>query len=251
MISCLTRADGTPNGASIIHAPMDARSTSIVVGEGLARTYRLGSTRVQALQGVDICVRPGDFVVVQGPSGSGKTTLINLLGLLDHPDSGRVLLDGRPVTTLHDDELADLRRDRIGFVFQSFSLIPVLTAAENVAYPMMLKGLARAEIRRRTGRLLERVGLAARAGSRPDRLSGGERQRVAIARALANGPDLILADEPTANLDSSGAESMLDLMRELNGERQVAFVIATHDPRVVARARRTVTLRDGQFVTSP
>jgi putative ABC transport system ATP-binding protein len=116
---------------------------------------------------------------------------------------------------------------------------------------MMLKGLARAEIRRRTGRLLERVGLAARAGSRPDRLSGGERQRVAIARALANGPDLILADEPTANLDSSGAESMLDLMRELNGERQVAFVIATHDPRVVARARRTVTLRDGQFVTSP
>jgi putative ABC transport system ATP-binding protein len=230
---------------------MDARSNSIVVGEGLARTYRLGSTRVQALQGVDICVRPGDFVVVQGPSGSGKTTLINLLGLLDHPDSGRVLLDGRPVTTLHDDELADLRRDRIGFVFQSFSLIPVLTAAENVAYPMMLKGLARAEIRRRTGRLLERVGLAARAGSRPDRLSGGERQRVAIARALANGPDLILADEPTANLDSCGAESMLDLMRELNGERQVAFVIATHDPRVVARARHTVTLRDGQFVTSP
>ena len=230
---------------------MDAGSNSIVVGEGLARTYRLGSTRVQALQGVDFCVRQGDFVVVQGPSGSGKTTLINLLGLLDHPDSGRVLIDGRPVTTLHDDELADLRRDRIGFVFQSFSLIPVLTAAENVAYPMMLKGLAGTEIRRRTGRLLERVGLAARAGSRPDRLSGGERQRVAIARALANGPDLILADEPTANLDSSGAESMLDLMRELNGEQKVAFVIATHDPRVVARALRTVTLRDGQFVTSP
>jgi len=228
---------------------MNESRDSIVVGENLTRTYRLGSTLVKALEGVDFSVGRGDFIVVQGPSGSGKTTLINLLGLLDQPDSGRVLLDGRSVTTLRDDELADLRRDRIGFVFQSFSLVPVLTAAENVAYPMVLKGLARDEIRRRTGLLLDRVGLADRASSRPDHLSGGQRQRVAIARALANEPDLILADEPTANLDSAGAADMLDLMRDLNGERQVAFVIATHDPRVVARARRTVTLHDGRLTT--
>jgi len=225
----------------------DFADEPILAGAGLTRTYRLGSTRVPALKGVDIEIRRGDFVVVQGPSGSGKTTLINLLGLLDRPDGGSVLLDGRPVGAMDEDTLADLRRDRFGFVFQTFSLVPVLTAAENVAYPMALKGLPERECRQRALRLLERVGLAERTEVRPDLLSGGERQRVAIARAIANDPEVVLADEPTANLDSETASGVLDLMRDLNTERGVSFIVATHDPRIVARARRVVALRDGRM----
>ena len=221
--------------------------TPILRAERLTRTYRIGAATVAALRDVDLDLAPGDFLVVQGPSGSGKTTLINLLGLLDRPDSGRVLLEGRPVGDLAEEARADLRRDRIGFVFQTFSLVPVLTAAENVAWPMALRGLGEAETRRKSLALLERVGLAARADVRPDLLSGGERQRVAIARALANEPPLVLADEPTAHLDSETAESILDLMAGLNRERGVAFLVATHDPRVVARARRRLALRDGRF----
>jgi len=227
---------------------MQPSAELIIRGSGLGRTYALGTTRVRALQGVDIEIRVGDFLAIQGPSGSGKTTLINLLGLLDIPDEGEIALDGRPVAHLDEDQLADLRRDRLGFVFQTFSLIPVLTAAENVAYPMALKGLPVTAVTSRTRYLLERVGLGARAESRPDLLSGGERQRVAIARALANEPQLVLADEPTANLDSETASGILDLMRSLNEEKRVAFVVATHDPRVVAGSRRTATLRDGRFV---
>jgi putative ABC transport system ATP-binding protein len=226
----------------------DSAGTPILAGQGLVRTYRLGSGRVQALRGVDVAIAPGDFVVVQGPSGSGKTTLINLLGLLDRPDAGDVFLDGRPVTGMSDDALADARRDRIGFVFQTFSLVPVLTAEENVAYPMTLKGVAGPEGRSRARALLARVGLEDKAAVRPDLLSGGERQRVAIARALANGPEVVLADEPTANLDTETATGILDLMRDLNSGQGVSFVVATHDPRVAARARRILTLRDGQNV---
>jgi len=221
---------------------------TIIAGKNLGRTYTLGEVRVRALAGVDIAIDAGDFVAIQGPSGSGKTTLFNLLGLLDSPDEGEVILDGHPVAGLDEDRLADLRRDRLGFVFQTFSLVPVLTAAENVAYPMTLKGLTESAVRSRTLDLLERVGLGARAGSRPDLLSGGERQRVAIARALANEPQLVLADEPTANLDSETASGILDLMRSLNEEKRIAFVVATHDPSVVAAARRTATLRDGRLV---
>jgi putative ABC transport system ATP-binding protein len=219
----------------------------ILQAERLTRTYRIGSGTVAALQAVDLTLDAGDFLVVQGPSGSGKTTLINLLGLLDRPDGGRVLLDGRPVEGIGEEERADLRRDRLGFVFQTFSLVPVLTAAENVAWPMALRGMAAAETRRRSLALLGRVGLEARAEVRPDLLSGGERQRVAIARALANEPALVLADEPTAHLDGAAAESILDLMAALNRERGTAFLVATHDPRVVARARRRVTLKDGRL----
>jgi putative ABC transport system ATP-binding protein len=219
----------------------------ILQAERLTRTYRIGSGTVAALQAVDLALDAGDFLVVQGPSGSGKTTLINLLGLLDRPDGGRVLLDGRPVEGIGEEERADLRRDRLGFVFQTFSLVPVLTAAENVAWPMALRGMAAAETRRRSLALLGRVGLEARAEVRPDLLSGGERQRVAIARALANEPALVLADEPTAHLDGAAAESILDLMAALNRERGTAFLVATHDPRVVARARRRVTLKDGRL----
>ena len=221
--------------------------TPILRAERLTRTYRIGDAPVAALRDVNLDLAPADFLVVQGPSGSGKTTLINLLGLLDRPDGGRVILEGRPVGDLGEEARADLRRDRIGFVFQTFSLVPVLTAAENVAWPMALKGLGEAEAMRRSRTLLERVGLAPRADVRPDLLSGGERQRVAIARALANEPPLVLADEPTAHLDSEAAETILDLMADLNRERGTAFLVATHDPRVVARALRRLALRDGRF----
>jgi len=228
----------------------EARGASeppILAGERLVRTYRLGAARVPALREVDIAVTRGDFVVIMGPSGSGKTTLINLLGLLDRPDGGRVLMRGEPVGELDEDRRADLRRDRIGFVFQTFSLVPVLSAEENVAYPLGLKGIGERESRERARALLDQVGLAGKGGARPDLLSGGERQRVAIARALVNEPELVLADEPTANLDSGTAAGILDLVQDLNARRGVAFVLATHDPRVVARAQRIVTLRDGRI----
>ena len=224
---------------------------TILDGRGLARTYWLGATPVKALAGVDITIRRGEFLVLQGPSGSGKTTLINLLGLLDRPDGGTLDLDGVPVAQLDENARADLRRDRFGFVFQSFNLVAVLTASENVEYPMMLKGVSRETRRRRAAELLSRVGLSEKAEVRPDLLSGGQRQRVAIARALANEPEVILADEPTANLDTRTADDVLDLMSLVNEERRVAFVLSSHDPRVVARAQRVLTLRDGRIAESP
>ncbi len=223
---------------------------NLLEGRGLTRTYRLGASWVHALREVDIEVERGDFLVLQGPSGSGKTTLINLLGLLDRPDGGTLFLDGRAVADMDEDTRSDLRRDRFGFVFQTFSLVPVLTAVENVEYPMTLKKLSREVRRRRARELLARVGLSGKEDVRPDLLSGGERQRVAVARAITNDPEVVLADEPTANLDTATAAEVLDLIGELNVERGVAFVVATHDPRVVERARRVLTLRDGRIVGS-
>ena len=211
----------------------------------MSRAYRLGQATVPAIRSVSLSIRASEFVALQGPSGSGKTTLLNLLGLLDTPDSGAVFLEGRHAESLSENERSDLRRDRFGFVFQTFNLIPVLTAEENVSYPMVLAGVAAEERRGRARELLEAVGLADKLGVRPDLLSGGQRQRVAIARALANRPAVVFADEPTANLDSRTAEGILDLMRTINESRAVAFLFATHDPRVVARARRIVRLHDG------
>ena len=224
---------------------------TILDGRGLTRTYWLGATPVPALAGVDITIRRGEFLVLQGPSGSGKTTLINLLGLLDRPDGGTLDLDGVPVAQLDENARADLRRDRFGFVFQSFNLVAVLTASENVEYPLMLKGVPREARRIRAAELLARVGLTEKSEVRPDLLSGGQRQRVAIARALANEPEVILDDEPTANLDTKTADDVLDLMSRINEERRVAFVLSSHDPRVVARAQRVLTLRDGRIAESP
>jgi len=226
-------------------------SASLLSGHGLARYYSLGREPVAALRGVDIHIDRRDFVALQGPSGSGKTTLINILGLLDRPDAGTLALDGLDTSTLAEDDRADLRRDRFGFVFQSFNLIPVLTAAENVGYPMTLRGRPVADVERRANELLATVGLSEKSDVRPDLLSGGQRQRVAIARALANDPDVVFADEPTANLDSVAADAILDLMAHLNRDRGVAFVFATHDPRIVARARRVVILHDGRITSSP
>jgi putative ABC transport system ATP-binding protein len=220
----------------------------ILEGRGLERTYRLGEVRVHALAGIDVRIHRGDFLILQGPSGSGKTTLINLLGFLDRPDAGRLFLEGRAVAEMKEETLSDLRRDRFGFVFQTFSLVPVLTAVENVEYPMILRGLPRSDRRGRATDLLRRVGLEGKTDVRPDLLSGGERQRVAIARALANEPEVVFADEPTANLDTQSADGILDLISELNHARKVAAVVATHDPRVVSRARRVLQLRDGRIV---
>jgi putative ABC transport system ATP-binding protein len=247
-------------------------ATPLLSGRGLTKEYPMGAERVHALCGVDVDVYPGDFLALRGPSGSGKTTLINLLGLLDVPDKGTLLLESRDTATLSENERADTRRDRFGFVFQSFNLIPVLTAAENVAYPMLFKPQPRhpwraalghvsltsrllrlpsakpeppGEMQARAGELLAAVGLAGKEHVRPDLLSGGQRQRVAIARALANHPVVIFADEPTASLDSRTADTILDLMKQLNKERGVAFVLSTHDPRVVERAERVIALHDG------
>jgi putative ABC transport system ATP-binding protein len=217
----------------------------LVAAAGLSKAYRLGAAVVPAVRGVSLSIGEGEFVALQGPSGSGKTTLLNLLGLLDRPDLGTIAFRGEDVGTLSEDERSDLRRDRFGFVFQSFNLIAVLSAEENVAYPMALAGVDAPSRRERARALLTAVDLEDKIGTRPDLLSGGQRQRVAIARALSNRPAVVFADEPTANLDSHTAEETLDLMREISQSSGVAFLFATHDPRVVARARRVITLRDG------
>ena len=219
--------------------------TPILRGTSLAKSYRLGAQTVPALAGLDIALSAGEFTALEGPSGSGKTTLLNVLGLLDRPDRGTLLLDGEDADVLDETARARVRLERFGFVFQTFNLIPVLSARENVEYPMALAGTARPEREERARSLLSGVGIGEKEDVRPDLLSGGQRQRVAIARALANAPEIVFADEPTANLDSRTAGDILDLMRRLNEDRGVAFLFATHDPRVVERARRVVTLRDG------
>jgi putative ABC transport system ATP-binding protein len=200
---------------------------------------------IEALRGVDLEVGRGEFVVVAGPSGSGKTSLLNLLGCLDHPDEGQVLFAGADLASLTAGEQTRLRRRQLGFVFQSFNLLPVLSAFENVEYPLWIDGVGRGERRRRAEEALAAVGLGDRLRHRPDQLSGGERQRVSLARALVHDPLAILADEPTANLDSRTAAAMVDLLVRMNVERGTTFVFATHDAAIVSRAPRTVRLTDG------
>jgi putative ABC transport system ATP-binding protein len=219
--------------------------TPLVEGRGLRRTYRMGHVPVPALRGVDFRLERGELVVVAGPSGSGKSTLLNLLGTLDEPDAGQVFYEGADLGAASRAERTLLRRRRLGFVFQGFYLIPVLSALENVEYPLVIDGIARRERRERAAAALAVVGLAERGGHRPDQLSGGERQRVALARALVHEPTLVLADEPTASLDSETGRSVLDLFSRLNAERGVSFLLATHDPAIVARAGRVVRLADG------
>ena len=222
-------------------------SPALLSARSISKSYRLGAALVPAIRDVSLDVRPGEFVAIRGPSGSGKTTLLNLLGLLDTPDAGEVRVDGQAAADLSENAKSDLRRDRFGFVFQTFNLVPVLSSEENVAYPAALAGLGVADRRTRARELLGAVGLGEKGGVRPDLLSGGQRQRVAIARALANRPAVVFADEPTANLDSKTADEILDLMRRLNEEHEVAFLFATHDPRVVERARRVISLTDGRI----
>ncbi len=216
--------------------------------ENVTRTYKIGDTETQALRGVSLSIENGEFTALVGPSGSGKTTLLQLIGCLDQPTSGRVFINGKDVSKLNRNQRADMRRGTIGFVFQFFALIPTLTAYENVELPLLLVGQNASKRHERVLQLLEAVGLTDRAGNRPDQLSGGQQQRVAIARALATNPALILADEPTANLDTPNGKQVMETMTRLNKETGVTFVFATHDPRVIQYARRTVTLRDGLIV---
>ena len=211
------------------------------------KTYRLDTVTVPALSGVSIDIRPGRFTVLCGPSGSGKTTLLNMMGCIDRPDGGEILVDGLAVQALTDDALSDFRARRIGFVFQNFNLRPVLTAFENVEYPLVLAAVPAAQRKERVRALLDAVGLADRAGNRPGQLSGGQRQRVAIARALATEPALVLADEPTANLDSQTGAEIIALMRRLQRERGASFVFSSHDPMVLAQADDVVRIRDGRI----
>jgi putative ABC transport system ATP-binding protein len=215
--------------------------------ENLHKSFVLGGAAVGALRGVDLGVPKGDFVAVMGPSGCGKTTLLNLVGGIDVPSRGSVRIEGTDLAQLSDDALTDLRRDRLGYVFQFYNLIPTLTAGENVETPMQFRGLSRSARRERARALLARVGLADRAGHKPQELSGGEQQRVAIARALANDPALVLLDEPTGDLDSATGQEILGLLKRLNEEERVTLMVATHDAAVAAVSKRVVRMRDGKI----
>lgn len=225
---------------------------STIAGRDLTRVFGQGDTAVTALDGVSIEAHAGELTVVTGPSGSGKTTLLNLLGGLDRPTSGQVVLDdGRVLSELPEDEVLATRRSRIGYVFQTFGLIPVLSAAENVEVPLRLTGTDARERDQRVADVLERVGLARHAKQRPYELSGGQQQRVGVARALVGGPDILIADEPTGQLDSETAATIMDLIVELTHERGIATVVSTHDPLLMGRADRVVRLLDGHLQVGP
>ena len=225
----------------------DNGTDSVVELEDVTKVYQQGDQRVEALRGLTMAVRSGEFTAISGPSGSGKTTALNLIGALDTPTSGTVRLEGADLGTLSRQELSHLRRDRIGFVFQAYNLLPILSAYENAEIVMAVQGVAEAERRPRVMELLARVGLEGMEDRRPSELSGGQQQRVAIARAIAAGPAVVLADEPTANVDSTTADALLEMMESLNREQQVTFLFSTHDPRVMARARRLIRLVDGRI----
>jgi len=215
----------------------------------VTKVYRQGSVDVHALRGLTMDVEAGEFTAICGPSGSGKTTMLNLIGALDAMTSGSIVLEGRELASLNKKELSELRRDRIGFVFQAYNLMPVLTAYENAEMVLWVQGVDGPSRRERVMGLLEQVGLKGMENRRPSELSGGQQQRVAIARAIASNPAVVLADEPTANVDSETAETLLDLMEELNREQGVTFVFSTHDPQVMERARRVVRLIDGRVAS--
>ncbi len=220
----------------------------IIETKNLYKTYKDEMSEVHAVDDVNISISEGEFTTIVGPSGSGKTTLLNLIGGLDTPTSGNLYIDGQDISLLKPKEMVDFRLHNIGFVFQSFNLIPVLSAKENVAFVMELQGRKKSERDERAQELLESVGLGDRSNSRPSKLSGGQQQRVAVARALASKPKFILADEPTANLDSKSAENLLDMMEKLNEKENITFVFSTHDPRIMAKARRIITLEDGKII---
>jgi putative ABC transport system ATP-binding protein len=221
----------------------------IVSAANVSKDYRLGKTEVHALRGVSLDVHRGEFLSIAGPSGSGKTTLLNLIGCVDTPTSGTVNIDGRDTRSLSERALTDLRLHKIGFIFQTFNLVPVLTLYQNVEFPLLLQGgLGRAERRKRIEGLLEAVGLLDHARHRPSELSGGQRQRVAVARALVTRPPLVLADEPTANLDSHTGSNVIDLMREMNRRKGTTFIFSTHDPKVMSHASAVVQIADGLIV---
>lgn len=215
----------------------------------LAKIYSDSEVKVVALDGVDMAIEEGEFTAIVGPSGSGKTTFLNMIGGLDQPTSGDISIGGTNISRLSSSQLIDFRLHNIGFVFQAYNLIPVLTARENVEFIMQLQNQPKEEREKRTMELLKAVGLEGRENSRPNKLSGGQQQRVAVARALASKPKFVLADEPTANLDSKSTENLLEIMEELNRKENITFIFSTHDQRVVNKARRIITLEDGKIIS--
>ena len=220
---------------------------SIVETKNVSKTYAQGKVSVQALRDISLSVGKGEFMALCGPSGSGKTTLLNLIGGLDKPDNGSVILDDQELTTMRQGPLAELRLHKVGFIFQSYNLVPVLTAQENVEFVMLLQGVPARERTTRARNILDEVGLSEHHNRRPAELSGGQQQRVAVARAIVSNPAIILADEPTANLDSKTGESLLQMMHGLNKEKQITFIFSTHDQMVMDHARRLTTLHDGKL----
>ena len=225
------------------------RTDALVSVEDVTRKFPLDHNAVTALNHVSLQVDAGEFLAIAGPSGSGKSTLLNLIGCIDKPTSGRILIKGVDTGTLSPARTTQLRRETIGFVFQTFNLIPVFTASENVEFPLLVQGVSASDRRKRVGEALESVGLSARAHQRPDLLSGGERQRIAVARAIVHRPALVLADEPTANLDTHNATQLIDLMRDLNRSLGLTFIFSTHDQRLLEHTPRIVRLCDGQVVS--
>jgi putative ABC transport system ATP-binding protein len=223
----------------------EAKMHSIIVTEDVKRTYKDNGVEVKAVQGVSLTIAPGEFTAIVGPSGSGKTTFLNIISGLDTPTAGKVWLDGKMLSEMKGKELSDFRRDHIGFIFQAYNLIPVLSVEENVEYIMLLQGVPKPERHQRVMEILKEVGLEDYPNRLPSKLSGGQQQRVAIARAMVSKPKLILADEPTANLDSKTGAELLDMMRDLNKKTGMTFVFSTHDKMIMDRARRVITLKDG------
>jgi putative ABC transport system ATP-binding protein len=219
----------------------------LVVADALEKTYAEGATPVAALRGVSLALEPGDFVALTGPSGCGKSTLLHLCGAMDRPTAGRIVFDGQDLASLDDDALTRLRRDRIGFVFQFFNLLPTLTVGDNIALPCLLAGMPTRDAESRAADLADRVGLGPRLGHYPQQVSGGEAQRAAIARALVHRPALVIADEPTGNLDTATGATVLSLLADLNRELGVTMLLATHAAEVAAAARRTLKMRDGRL----
>ena len=222
---------------------------SIIEIKNLEKIYNESEVKVHAVRGIDLTFEEGEFAAIVGPSGSGKTTFLNMLGGLDKPTKGEIFIDGINIGKLKSRKLIDFRLNNIGFVFQAYNLIPVLTAKENVEFIMHLQGRTKHDRNTRTKELLEAVGLGDRINSRPSKLSGGEQQRVAVARALASKPKFVLADEPTANLDSKSTQNLLEIMEKLNKEENITFIFSTHDARVVKKARRVITVEDGKVVS--
>jgi putative ABC transport system ATP-binding protein len=224
---------------------MENKNMPLIELKNLDKIYNTTSVPVHAMKNLNLEIKKKEFTAIVGPSGSGKTTLLNLIGGLDQPSDGSVIVDGVDISTLKSGKLIEYRLHHIGFVFQAYNLIPVFTAKENVEFIMLLQGISKKERDERATELLNAVGLADRLDSRPSQMSGGQQQRVAVARALASRPNFVLADEPTANLDSVSAEALLDLMEQLNEQNEMTFIFSTHDARVIKRARRVVTLEDG------
>ena len=221
---------------------------ALIEMKNITKDYYLGETVVQALRGIDLQIDKKEFVAVWGPSGSGKTTLLNLIGAVDDPTSGELTIAGKDVRSLTDDQKSEHRNATIGFIFQGFNLVPVLSALENVMLPLQIKGASASEARKQAMMRLEEVGLTELANNRPAKMSGGQQQRVSIARALVNNPSLVIADEPTANLDSHTAHMVIDIMRELNEKDEITFIFSTHDQRLLDKVRRLIRLEDGKIV---